>query len=84
MLSMTFQQQLLAVAKLNAACDTIGGVQKTADLLGITRTTIHNWRKSALIPAESAVKLEIITDGAVKRWEFRPDLFIQPEETDED
>jgi len=46
-----------------------------AKLLGIAPTTISNW-KVRQIPVHRAIEIELLTNGAIKREDLRPDIFI--------
>jgi DNA-binding transcriptional regulator YdaS (Cro superfamily) len=45
-----------------------------AKLLGVAPTAISNW-KARQIPVHRAVQIELLTNGAIKREELRPDIF---------
>jgi len=45
--------------------------------LGITRGAVASWRK---IPALRVLEIERITNGAISRYQLRPDLY--PERSD--
>ncbi|WP_434779058.1 transcriptional regulator [Neisseria sp. Ec49-e6-T10] len=46
--------------------------------LGLQRSAINSWvKKRSIIPAETAISIEKITNGAVSREDLRPDLFIK-------
>jgi DNA-binding transcriptional regulator YdaS (Cro superfamily) len=50
-------------------------VRKTAELCGLTVQAIYKWEKSGQVPSEYCRKIEIATDGAVTRYDLRPDVF---------
>jgi len=47
-----------------------------ARALGVEPQLITNWKKRG-VPAEQAIRIETVTDGAVKVRDLRPDLFPQ-------
>lgn len=50
--------------------------QHLADQVGVGTACIGHWLAGIRqIPAERAVQLEQATDGAITRYELRPDLF---------
>lgn len=54
------------------AAEIVGGATKLADILGISRPALYQWRR---VPAERVLSIEKATDGKVSRERLRPDLF---------
>lgn len=64
---------------IKRAADLFGGSEtKLAAAACCSQNTIWAARRANRISAELAVKIEAATDGAVARWEFRPDLWDAP------
>lgn len=64
---------------IKRAADLFGGSEtKLATAAGCSQNTIWAARRANRISAELAVKIEAATEGAVSRWEFRPDLWEAP------
>jgi DNA-binding transcriptional regulator YdaS (Cro superfamily) len=55
-----------------AAAALVGGVTKLAELLGIERPALYNWKR---VPAERVSRIEEVTAGKISRHTLRPDLF---------
>lgn len=49
------------------------GVGRLARRLGIGQTTVSQWRARGRVPAGHCAAIEQATDGAVSRWDLRPD-----------
>ncbi|MBT2142714.1 MULTISPECIES: helix-turn-helix domain-containing protein [unclassified Rhodanobacter] len=63
---------------LNKAIDHAGGVTALAEKLGVRQSVVSNWRTRGddpRAPAERCIAIEQATDGAVTRYELRPDVF---------
>lgn len=58
------------------AASVVGSQALLAKELGVHRTTVNSWVHGRnKIPAETAIKIEKITNFAVTRQDLRPDLF---------
>lgn len=54
--------------------DVFGSQAATAAALGVKQPTISEWlRNERPVPIERCVEIERATDGAVRRWDLRPD-----------
>lgn len=60
-------------AALTKAIRLVGGHTKMAEMLGIERTAIYQWKKG--VPPNRAVEIEQATGGEITREQLRPDLF---------
>lgn len=50
-----------------------------AKMLGVTQGTIGHYESGRRLPApETATTIEVVTKGAIKRAELRPDIFGPP------
>lgn len=47
--------------------DWFGSVQKTADALGVTYQSVHQWRKVGRIPPTREWQIVVLTHGAIPR-----------------
>jgi hypothetical protein len=52
--------------KYTRVIDHFGGLTKTAQALGLQRQTVHVWGVRKRIPSRWQLKLEILSDGALK------------------
>lgn len=69
---------------LRIAIELIGSQKEVAKLCGIKQSSVSNWlRRSKKIPSRHVLTIERATEGKVKRWQLRPDLY-PPEEYEED
>lgn len=60
---------------LDKAVSIIGSMQVLADLLGVTKGAVGQWKlEGRRIPAEHCPAIERFTDGAVRCEELRPDV----------
>lgn len=67
------------IDKLTAALDTTGLTQvELAERISVTPQAVHNWFARGVVPAGRCLAIENATDGAVTRFELRPDVFGQP------
>jgi len=59
-------------------------VAKSASALatacGQPRQAIDRWRRTGKVPAHHCIPIENATEGAVTRYELRPDVFGQPQD----
>ena len=60
---------------LDRAIAHLGSQQALADALGIRSPSISEWRVRSKVPAERCLAIEQATNGAVTRYELRPDVF---------
>lgn len=49
--------------------------RQIADLRGITVQAVYKWQKYKKVPAEHCLAIEKATNGAVTRYNLRPDVF---------
>lgn len=66
---------------LDRAITHVGGVTALAEQLGVRQSAVSNWRKRGdrpRVPAERCIAIEQATDGAVTRYDLRPDVFGEP------
>ncbi len=62
---------------LEKAIKAAGGESALARAIGVTRQAVHGWAK---VPADRALAVERATDGRVRCYELRPDVFPKPAE----
>lgn len=62
---------------LRKAIEIAGGQTTLANALKIRQNRVSNWlnRDQQVVPAEFCISIEKITDGAVTRYDLRPDIF---------
>lgn len=61
-----------AIAK---AISIVGSQKALADALGCRQPFVNKMLKTGRVPAERCLPIERITNGAVTRYELRPDVF---------
>jgi DNA-binding transcriptional regulator YdaS (Cro superfamily) len=54
------------------AIDKAGGPVAVARICGVSQPSVTNWRRRG-VPIERCVQIERATNGAVMRWDLRPD-----------
>lgn len=59
---------------LERAINHLGTANALAKKLGLFPQHVHNW-KSRGVPAQRCIDIEQATEGAVTRYELRPDVF---------
>ena len=66
-------------AAVRRAIELLDGPSRAAERLGVSRQTVHNWLNSGRIPADNGqvIEVEMAVDGAVTRYELRPDVYVQ-------
>ena len=58
------------------AVEIVGGVGELANLSGIHQTSISQWLYTdRQIPAQHVKQIVKATDGKIKNWQLRPDIF---------
>lgn len=63
---------------MQKALDYFGSLYKMGKAIGATQTACYKWaHHKARLSAEWAVLIERASDGAIKREELRPDIFIR-------
>lgn len=50
----------------------IGSFKRIADICEVSPPSLHNWSR---VPAEYVRRLEASCDGAITRYDMRPDVF---------
>lgn len=58
----------------------VGSQSALARKLGIKPQAVQRWCSTGVVPAKRVIDIERITEGAVTRYELRPDLY--PERPD--
>ena len=67
-----------AMNPIERACEAAGGQVVLARSIGVTPQAVNQWvRGSRRVPAEQCLPIETATEGAVTRYELRPDVFGQ-------
>jgi DNA-binding transcriptional regulator YdaS (Cro superfamily) len=62
------------MANLKTACELCGGQAALAEKLGVKQQHIWNWlNRPGGVPVDHCAAIERATDGAVMRWDLRPD-----------
>lgn len=57
------------------AANVVGGQAELAKRLNISPQAVNKWIKRGLVPPERVLEVERLTNGAVTRYELRPDVF---------
>jgi len=61
---------------IKKAVDYVGNQTELAKQLGVTRQAISNWvRLKSPVGVKHAVKIQEVTNGEVKFYDLRPDIF---------
>ena len=63
---------------IKKAITEAGGIAEMAAKIGVGPTAVSNWQLRKKVPAERCLAIEAATDGAVTRYELRPDVFGAP------
>lgn len=63
---------------IDIAVKEFGSVNALAASLGVRQSAISNWRARGRVPAERCIVIERVTNGAVSRYQLRPDIFGTP------
>jgi len=62
--------------ELMAAIEIIGSVGKLADIIKLSQPSVSRWLYTDLkIPAHHVKLIVKATDGKIKAWQLRPDVF---------
>ena len=64
------------------AAEILGGIAKLASICKITPQAAHKWVNTQ-VPANRCIQIEQATNGAVTRYELRPDVFGSPDSPDQ-
>lgn len=67
-----------AMESLDKAISILGGVSRTAETLGVVQGAVSNWLARKSVPASRCLVIEQATNGAVTRYDLRPDVFGEP------
>lgn len=59
---------------LNLAVEYFGSQKNLAAALGTSKQTVNNWIKRGRISASSAIDVEEVTKGDIKKQDLRPDV----------
>jgi len=68
----------IASPALRRAISLFGNQAQFADAIGVSPMAISHWIHRKQVPAKRALDIEQATQGAVPRWELRPDLWERP------
>lgn len=60
---------------IKKAVSRVGGQAELARIIGVTAQAVQQWVRFGRIPAERVLEVERATNGAVTRYELRPDLY---------
>ena len=63
------------LASLHKAIEAAGSQSRLADSLGLSFQHIQQWRRAGRVPAERVLSVEAAVNGAVTRYQLRPDVF---------
>ncbi|MBU2852924.1 transcriptional regulator [Acidithiobacillus ferriphilus] len=63
---------------LHKAIQLFGSQRRLALALNLSPMAISHWMKTQQVPYDKAIRIEQATQGAVPRWELRPDLWERP------
>ena len=64
---------------VQVAAAVAGSQSKLARALNVRPQSVHQWCETGVVPAKRAIQIERAVNGAVTRYELRPDLY-PPEE----
>lgn len=66
---------------MQKAIEALGSQMLLAQEIGVSQGTIWDYKVGRRkVPAKRALQIESATNGVVKRWELRPDLWEPPPE----
>lgn len=60
---------------LDKAIENVGTGAALARLIGVVPMTITQWKRRGNVPPERCAAIERATNGAVTRYDLRPDIF---------
>lgn len=60
---------------IQRAVDIVGSQSLLASNVGVTQGRVWQWCNGDRVPAERCADIERATDGAVTRYDLRPDVF---------
>ena len=61
---------------IERAVAILGGRTETKEAIGVSQPTVSNWLRGVHgVAAAHAIRIERATNGAVTRYELRPDVF---------
>lgn len=65
---------------LARAVEIVGSQVKMAKGLNTDQPRIHHWlyRSKIGCPPQFAIPIEMLTEGQIKRWQLRPDIYPMP------
>lgn len=70
------------IVALNRAIEVLGGQSALARACGVRQGHVWHWlNKSRKVPGDYVLTIEAATNGAVTRYELRPDIFGKPDGT---
>lgn len=70
------------IVALNRAIEVLGGQSALARACGVKQGHVWHWlNKSRKVPGDYVLTIEAATNGAVTRYELRPDIFGKPDST---
>lgn len=73
---------VMDTAPLKKACEIMGGQAALGRALGRSQSTVWNWLQRG-IPSDECPAVEAATNGAVTRYDLRPDVFGPPPQRSE-
>ena len=62
-------------SSLAQAATVAGGIPAIAKACGVTVQAVHKWMKLGRPPAERCLEIERLINGAITRYQLRPDVF---------
>lgn len=63
------------ISALDDAVRCLGSQNALANAIGIRSASISGWRKRSRVPYDRCKAIERATNGAVTRYDLRPDVF---------
>lgn len=68
------------LSPIQRAAEKAGGQSALARLVGgITPQAVQKWCETGVVPAERVLQVEAAVNGAVTRYELRPDIYPLPD-----
>lgn len=71
----TLRVTLRSMDAIRKAIEAAGGPTALAKRLHVRQSVVSNWLLRGSIPADRCIPVEEAIDGAVTRYELRPDVF---------